>query len=404
MDLLRTLAQALGKGADVGSSSNVAAATKVVGAEETHDAEELRRHLRTFIQITYRRGFPPLAPYRFTSDEGWGCMIRAAQMMVCNTLRVHLLGPGWRIKNLGVDVRSEEYISICKWFMDVPGFPHFYSIHHVLTCAARYDSFPGEWVGGHTISLVLQDLTRLHRRKYKGPLQAFVAENHVLYIDACEAAMSQANETQEVNSKPRPRRREERSREEKFDPLLNPPPSYEGFRESPWSSALLLLIPLRLGLDNISAEGGAREALFSVFDDPHCMGFFGGQRNRAAYFVGTVRDANSFLGLDPHRVEDMSPSNTSSSSVFPTDSFLASQHSGVVSVVDASRLDPCVTLGFYFRNRGTFLDWCSKQQQQQKTSRAEDFTLFSVETFTAFVQEAGSPTSDVSDDEGFVIV
>jgi hypothetical protein len=133
------------------------------------------------------------------------------------------------------------------------------------------------------------------------------------------------------------------------------------------------------------------------------MGFFGGQRNRAAYFVGTVRDANSFLGLDPHRVEDVSPSNTSSS-VFPTDSFLASQHSGVVSVVDASRLDPCVTLGFYFRNRGTFLDWCSKQQQQQRTSRAEEFTLFSVETFTAFVQEAGSPTSDVSDDEGFVIV
>jgi len=315
-------------------------------------------------------------------------------MLVCNTLRVHLLGPGWRIKGLG-DVRaSEDYISLCKWFMDVPGHPHFYSIHHVLTCAARYGSYPGEWVGGHSISLVFQDLTRLHRRKYKGPLQVFVAESHVLYIDACDAALSQANESQEVSIKPR-LRREERSRED-FDPLLNPPPSYEA-SESPWSSALLLLLPLRLGLDNISAEGGAREALFRVFDDPHFMGFYGGQRNRAAYFVATVREANSFLGLDPHRVEDVSPSNTS---IFPSDSFLASQHSGLVSVVNVSKLDPCVTLGFYFRNRALFQAWCSKQQQKK-----ENCPLFSVETFTAVAgAEPGSPTSDASDDDGFVIV
>ena len=129
------------------------------------------------------------------------------------------------------------------------------------------------------------------------------------------------------------------------------------------------------------------------------MGFYGGQRNRAAYFVATVREANSFLGLDPHRVEDVSPSNTTTS-IFPSDSFLASQHSGLVSDVNVAKLDPCISLGFYFRNRALFQAWCSKQQQKKENS-----PLFSVETFTAVVgAEPGSPTSDASDDEGFVIV
>jgi hypothetical protein len=54
----------------------------------------LSYHSQAFFRFTYRRDFAPLTPYTYTSDAGWGCMIRAAQMMMGHTLRRHYLGTG----------------------------------------------------------------------------------------------------------------------------------------------------------------------------------------------------------------------------------------------------------------------------------------------------------------------
>jgi hypothetical protein len=54
----------------------------------------VRRHAESFFRFTYRRNMPPLLPSTLTSDGGWGCMLRAAQMLMGHTLRVHLLGNG----------------------------------------------------------------------------------------------------------------------------------------------------------------------------------------------------------------------------------------------------------------------------------------------------------------------
>lgn len=64
---------------------------------------EFRLDAESRIWITYRTGFEFLGD--FTSDVGWGCMIRSGQMLAANALVNLYLGRSWRLDDLKRDPR-----------------------------------------------------------------------------------------------------------------------------------------------------------------------------------------------------------------------------------------------------------------------------------------------------------
>lgn len=373
-----------------------------------HDYNIRRMDESSLFWFTYRCDFPCIEPYGITSDAGWGCMLRALQMMCGQAIRLHYKSRDWRPPSGPQQRRLDPFVrSILTWFADFPSSKEsIYSLHNmVATGFSKYDKLPGEWYGPGTACYVLRDIVAMHERNQKNDRTAnqqqiqlppkpifrvHVAAGGTVYRDTIEETMTRdhvatAEHEKQINEDNHPEQSHSLDAQWVSDDLLDPlslayKDSLRG-REVPWDTSLLLLIPLRLGLKSFNND--YIEAVSFTFSLPQSVGVLGGRPRGARWFYGALSDGSKIFGLDPHTVQAAPKRRTAlmngvqSSIVDLSDDYMRSVHTTYPEVFSLSKMDPSIALGFYCRGRDD-LESVFASIQSWKRSHPKSPDLFTV--------------------------
>ncbi|KAF1839545.1 autophagy-related protein-like protein 4 [Decorospora gaudefroyi] len=208
--------------------------------------------------MSFRVRMQNLASPGFTSDTGFGCMIRSGQCILANALQVLRLGRDWRYQE---QPDAKEHCEIVSMFSDDAKAP--FSIHRFVEHgAAVCGKYPGEWFGPSAAARCIQDLAN----KYKeAGLRVYVSGDGA---DVYEDKLKQIAVEE----------------------------------DGVWQPTLIL-VGTRLGIDKITPVYW--EALKASLQMKQSIGIAGGRPSASHYFVAT--QANNFFYLDPHTTRPFLP-------------------------------------------------------------------------------------------------
>ncbi|KAI7693003.1 hypothetical protein SSS_03573 [Sarcoptes scabiei] len=311
--------------------------------------------------MTYRRNFPSISDTAYTSDSGWGCMLRCGQMVMARAFIILHLGRSWRwnysdlksIKRLlsltdedGNNLKELDdyllYRSILKLFLDTKTAA--YSIHQISLMGVTEGKNVGQWFGPNTIAQVLKKLSVFDKMN---SIKIYVALDNIVFLKD----ISQNCSTQLIQQR-----------------AITHQESNDFHEVSNWKP-LLLFIPLRLGLAEINPI--YFKSLKTTFTFPQTLGILGGRPNHALYFIGC--SDNDLIYLDPHTtqesvdlVDDLSEmlktdresiedfSNDQPRNEFSDD---FSYHCDRPYRISINNIDPSLSLCFFCKTEEDFNQW-----------------------------------------------
>lgn len=411
------------------TNSDVAYNVYILGKQyhPTLDYAPRRDDEASLCWFTYRSNFPEISPYGIVSDAGWGCMLRSAQMLLCQALRMHYCGRSWHPPKSLVQRRRDPFFQdILNWFADFPSNSgSWYSLHNMVAAGiAKYQTLPGEWFGPGTSCHILRDLCEIHQRRIKRNsglnqngdwqevyndsmkniynkdqpmMRVYVAQEGSVYRDVIEELMTKSQKRKEINKNKVPfsKKISRGTRKNIFSPILHPlsdtcDENKNKLCTTEWDTGLLLLIPLRLGLKTFNAKSYSL-TLSHIFSFRQSVGCLGGSPRHALWFYGANSDGTKLHGLDPHTIQSaphrsLVPSEERKNmnkeyEVHLTDDYLRSLNCTNPSTLDFNKIDPSLALGFYCRDRSDFeMLWGSLLDLKEQGKKQNLPELFCMET------------------------
>ncbi|TVY36023.1 putative cysteine protease [Lachnellula subtilissima] len=248
----------------------------------------------------------------FTSDTGWGCMIRSGQSLLANSLVMLRMGRDWRRGS-----SNDEERKILSLFADDPKAP--YSIHkfveHGATACGKH---PGEWFGPSATARCIQALTNSHE---PSELRVYITgDGSDVY-------------------------------EDNFMGIAKP----DGSTFKP----TLILVGTRLGLDKVTPVYW--EALKTSLQMPQSIGIAGGQPSSSHYFIGV--QGPYFFYLDPHQTRPALPLPAKLEGYTQED--MDSCHTRRLRRIHIKEMDPSMLIAFLIRDENDWKDWRQAVQEVQ---------------------------------------
>ncbi|XP_017067790.2 cysteine protease ATG4D isoform X1 [Drosophila eugracilis] len=296
--------------------------------------EGFRRDFYSRIWMTYRREFPIMNGSNYTSDCGWGCMLRSGQMLLAQGLICHFLGRSWRYDSesqLHSTYEDNMHKKIVKWFGDSSSKSSPFSIHALVRLGERLGKKPGDWYGPASVSYLLKHALE-HAAQENADfdnISVYVAKDCTIYMQDIEDQCS----IPEPAPKPHvPWQQAKRPQAE------TPKPD----QQQHWKS-IIVLIPLRLGSDKLNPVYA--HCLKLLLSTEHCLGIIGGKPKHSLYFVGFQEDR--LIHLDPHYCQEMVDVNQENFS-------LQTFHCKSPRKLKASKMDPSCCIGFYCATKSDF--------------------------------------------------
>ena len=343
--------------------------------------------------MTYRKDFPPIPRSQdrsastgltwnvrlrnlgdregFSSDTGWGCMIRSGQSLLANALIMLHLGRDWRRDQHtssaaassaeqpadtppATSSESQSEPSILSLFADDSSAP--FSIHNFVSHgASACGTFPGQWFGPSATASCIQALsstsTTLGLRVYVN------ASGSEVYEDGLRA--------------------------------LSPNDTI---------APTLILLGIRLGLDRITPV--YHEALKSSLTYPQSIGIAGGRPSSSHYFIGCQGDL--FLYLDPHETRPALPFHANAMDYTPEE--LESCHTRRLRGLRINEMDPSMLIGFLIRDESDWEDWKARIKEVKGKSIVQVYETSPPEGHREERKEAVDEVETFDDEDDAVTV
>uniref|UniRef100_A0AC34FH17 Cysteine protease n=1 Tax=Panagrolaimus sp. ES5 TaxID=591445 RepID=A0AC34FH17_9BILA len=320
------------------------------------------------IWLTYRRDFPPLTPTNKTTDCGWGCMIRSAQMLVAQALTTLFCGRAYRrISRPNIEMLQ----TLIKLFEDKDEAD--LGLHRLMSIATSQtdEKAVGQWYSPSRSLALLRDAINTS--------QHHLLQNVRIYLSADNCVV-----TSEVE-------------------ILS----------CGWTKAIILVICVRLGTKRINEC--YKHHVKSVLSMESSIGLVGGKPKHSVYFIGF--HGEYLFDLDPHFAQKYSNlDENDDSKIWET------FHCQKPTRMLIEEMDPSLAVGFLVKSQAEFnqliqqlsdsgiIENQSSRALKRSKSAHEGNSLFSVmdERIPSELMLSEYETPNLADDEdelhGFEVV